>query len=114
LLPDGIGDRFLIARAGVTRIIALIKNLIASGGAQDMGTINLRCEGNLYGRLTDNRWLEVKCKRRACGHRPGTVILHTIDITTGKVVKTDCFAEPRNRKERHNASDQSPASLRTA
>ena len=64
-----------------------------------MPTIDLRCGNNLYGRLTDNRWLEVKCKRRACGYVKGMLILHTIDITTGKVVKTQKFKEPPTRKE---------------
>lgn len=59
-----------------------------------MPTIDLRCGNNLYGRLTDNRWLEVKCKRRACGYVKGTLILHTIDITTGMVVSTHKFKEP--------------------
>lgn len=59
-----------------------------------MPTIDLRCGNDLYGRLTDNRWLEVKCKRRACGYSKGTIVLHTIDITTGKVVRTKRYSEP--------------------
>lgn len=62
-----------------------------------MATISLRCDHTLFGRLTDNRWLEVKCKRRACGYVKGTVILHTIDIQTGEVVSTKNFADPRLR-----------------
>lgn len=65
-----------------------------------MATINLRCSTDLYGRLTDNRWLEVKCKRRACGYAKGRVVLHTIDITTGKVVRTQKFSEPPTQKGR--------------
>lgn len=64
-----------------------------------MATIDLRCETDLYGRLTDNRWLEVKCKRRACGYVKGTLVLHTIDITTGKVVRTQKFKEPHPTKK---------------
>jgi hypothetical protein len=80
-----------------------------------MSTIDLRCGTTLHGRLTDNRWLEVKCKRRACGYAKGMVILHTIDITTGEVVKTDHFAEPSTQKRRRqDASHQSPASVRSA
>lgn len=79
-----------------------------------MATIDLRCGANLYGRLTDERWLEVKCKRRACGYDKGMVILHTIDIQTGEVVKTDRFAEPRNRKEESNASHHAPAAVRAS
>ena len=61
-----------------------------------MPALDLRCDNTLHGRLTDNRWLEVKCKRRACGFVKGTVVLHTIDITTGEVVCTQRFAEPKN------------------
>lgn len=76
--------------------------------------MELRCEGTLYGRLTDNRWLEVKCKRRRCGFKPGIIILHTIDTTTGKVTRTKIFAEPKRKKENQHAADNSSASLRTA
>lgn len=64
-----------------------------------MAQIPLRCDHTLFGLLTDNRWLEVKCKRRACGYVKGTVVLHTIDIHTGGVVKTKRFADPRKQKE---------------
>lgn len=80
-----------------------------------MGTIDLRCSNTLYGRLTDNRWLEVKCKRRACGYVKGTVVLHTIDITTGEVASTRRFADPKNtRKEQGHAPDHQPATVRSA
>ena len=80
-----------------------------------MSTIDLRCSNTLYGRLTDNRWLEVKCKRRACGYSKGTVVLHTIDIISGEVVSTRRFSDPRNsRKEQGNAPDQQPPAVRTA
>lgn len=80
-----------------------------------MSTIDLRCGTTLHGRLTDNRWLEVKCKRRACGYVKGTVVLHTIDILTGEVVKTDKFADPSTQNRRgHNASHHHPAAVRTA
>jgi hypothetical protein len=65
-----------------------------------MIALELRCEGTLHGRLTDSRWLEVKCKRRVCGSSPGNVVLHTIDLETGKVVKTQVFADPKITKER--------------
>jgi len=60
----------------------------------------LRCEGTMFGILSDDRQtLEVKCKRRSCGAEKGSVILHTISLDTGQVVKTERFAEPRLRKE---------------
>lgn len=79
-----------------------------------MSTVDLRCGGTLHGRLTDNRWLEVKCKRRVCGYRQGMVILHTIDIATGEVVQTKKFAEPVNKKENQHAADNSRTAIRAS
>lgn len=81
-----------------------------------MATIDLRCEGpTLHGRLTDSRWLEVKCNRRACGYAKGKIVLHTIDILTGEVTETKIFADPSTQKRRrHNASHQSSASIRAS
>lgn len=79
-----------------------------------MSTVDLRCEGTLHGRLTDNRWLEVKCKRRQCGYRKGIVVLHTIDLHTGKVTQTKEFAEPTTRKGRANAPHNAPPAVRSA
>jgi len=54
----------------------------------------------MYGILSDDRQsLEVKCKRRSCGAGKGIIILHTISLDTGQVVKTERFAEPHQRKE---------------
>lgn len=62
-------------------------------------TTELRCEGMLYGILSDDhKTLEVKCKRRGCGARKGIVVLHTISLDTGKVISTQRFAEPQTRK----------------
>jgi hypothetical protein len=58
----------------------------------------LRCEGTMHGKLLDENHLEVKCGRRACGARPGVVVLHTFDLTTSEYV-TRRFADPRNSKK---------------
>lgn len=79
-----------------------------------MATIELRCEGTLHGRLTDNRWLEVKCKRRSCGSHPGNVVLHTIDIQENRVVKTQIFANPKPQRRNQNAVDSSTAAVRAS
>jgi hypothetical protein len=60
----------------------------------------LRCGGTMHGILSDDRkHLEVKCKRRTCGAKPGVVVLHTLSLETGRVVKTSRFNEPRSRKD---------------
>lgn len=63
-------------------------------------TTQLRCEGNLYGVLSDDHLtIEVKCKRRSCGAAPGVIVLHTIELATGQVKETKRFREPQLRKE---------------
>jgi hypothetical protein len=79
-----------------------------------MSTVDLRCEGTLHGRLTDGRWLEVKCKRRSCGYAKGTVILHTIDLHTQEVVSTKKFSEPKNQKEEAHASHNARTAVRAS
>lgn len=79
-----------------------------------MSTVDLRCDGTLHGRMTDGRWLEVKCNRRICGYRKGTVILHTIDLQTGEVVSTKKFAEPRKQKEGQHAADNASPAVRAS
>lgn len=64
--------------------------------------VELRCSGTLHGIMSDDgQHLEVKCKRRGCGARKGVVVLHTLSIKTGKVVKTVRFRQPEQppRKE---------------
>lgn len=58
--------------------------------------IELRCEGNLYGVYdAEKHTLEVRCKRRAHGARPGIIVLHTISLETGKVVGDRKYKDPR-------------------
>jgi len=57
--------------------------------------VELRCPGTLHGIIQDDgKHVEVKCKRRGCGAKPGVIVLHTISIETGKVVKTSRFRQP--------------------
>ena len=58
-------------------------------------SIHLRCEGTLFGIISDDgTTIEVKCKRRKCGAQPGVVILHTLSLQTGQVIQTKRFSEP--------------------
>ena len=59
----------------------------------------LRCNGTLYGIISDNgETIEVKCKRRGCGASADVVILHTILLKTGQVIETKRFSQPSFRK----------------
>lgn len=63
----------------------------------------LRCEGNLYGILSDDhQTIEVRCKRRGCGAAPGVVVLHTILLSSGEVADTKRFREPRDTGKSHS------------
>jgi hypothetical protein len=57
--------------------------------------IELRCQGSLLGKFDPVKLqIEVACRRRCCGKRPGVVVLHTIDLTSGEVVDTKSYADP--------------------
>lgn len=80
----------------------------------------LRCGGTMHGILSeDNRYLEVKCKRRGCGAGPGVVVLHTFDLQAGgKLVKTNKYRDPQrassqDRKGRQHASHRKQSPVRT-
>jgi hypothetical protein len=57
--------------------------------------IELRCPGTMHGRIDPERMIiEVKCKRRGCGHGPSTVVIHTFSLETGLMTSTRRFREP--------------------
>lgn len=56
--------------------------------------VELRCPSTMHGKLQDD-FIEVKCRRRSCGFKAGTVVLHRFDIHTGALVDTKRFADPR-------------------
>lgn len=73
----------------------------------------LRCEGNtIHGRMLNDTTLEVKCKRRRCGVKPGVVVLHTFNIATGDLIETKKYADPR--KDIANGSSEPVASIRAS
>lgn len=75
--------------------------------------MELRCEGTMHGRLdVEKLTLEVKCKRRKCGVQPGVVVLHTFDLTTGELINTKQFADPR--RDVKNGSSSLRSAVRTA
>lgn len=72
----------------------------------------LRCGTTLHGRMMNEFMLEVKCKRRACGHTAEVVVLHSFDIRTGKLIGTRKFANPR--KEVTHGTTESIAAIRAS
>jgi hypothetical protein len=46
--------------------------------------MDLRCaNGTLLGVLLPDGVLEVACRNRRCGKRPGVIVLHRFDVRTG-------------------------------
>lgn len=68
--------------------------------------IELRCGNTMHGKLdVVSDQLEVKCGRRSCGAKRGVIVLHTFDLSTGNMVRTDLFADPVRNEDPHHASD---------
>lgn len=55
--------------------------------------MQLRCDHKLHGHI-DGNVLEVGCQSRFCGKRPGIVVVHRFDVTTGKLIETKRFKDP--------------------
>lgn len=64
--------------------------------------MELRCEYKLHGIISAGK-LEVRCDSRLCGKIPGVVVLHTIDLETGKV-ETTRYQEPPGSKVKERRS----------
>lgn len=48
----------------------------------------------MHGILRTATRLEVQCTRRRCGKERGIVVLHTFDLETGALVKTERYKNP--------------------
>jgi hypothetical protein len=58
--------------------------------------MDLRCDNGIkFGELDpEELTLEVKCRSRLCGARPGVVVIHEFDLLTGKELRTRTFRDP--------------------
>ena len=78
--------------------------------------MELRCQHKMHGVVIQpgDAVVEIKCYSKFCGHRPGVIVLHRFDCTTGELVETKKYKDtPRVTKERSNALGQR-ASVRSA
>lgn len=64
----------------------------------------LRCDNKLHGIIVEPSVIEVRCGSRFCGAGKDVVVLHRFDVVTGKLIKTERFKEPNQRKEVRDAS----------
>lgn len=66
---------------------------------------DLRCDGTMHAKLDlDSHTLEVKCGRRRCGAGPDVVVLHTFNLSTGEMISTRRFANPRKEDDTDDTS----------
>lgn len=65
--------------------------------------MELRCESKKHGEM-DGEFLEVQCRSRFCGYRPGIVVIHRFDVRTGDLKNTRLFREPPEKLEVNNAT----------
>ena len=63
--------------------------------------MQLRCSSRLHGEV-DGDTVEVSCRSTFCGAGKGTVVLHTFNIKTGALVKTERFRNPGKESSNGN------------
>jgi hypothetical protein len=59
--------------------------------------MDLRCENGIKFAELDGNVLSVKCRSRLCGAKPGTVVIHEFDTTSGDQLRTRVFRDPAVR-----------------
>lgn len=76
--------------------------------------MDLRCPSKKHGVVIEPgpAVVEVTCNSRFCGSVPGTTVLHRFDTSTGDLVETQKFKNPR--KVQAHAADHSAAPVRSA
>lgn len=57
--------------------------------------MDLRCDSKKHGEVHEPAVIEIKCDSRFCGARRGVVVIHRFDTTTGKLIGTSQFRNPR-------------------
>lgn len=72
--------------------------------------MELRCPNGIkFGELS-KEFVEVKCRSRRCGARPGVVVLHRFSVATGNLLQTRRFRDPAfEDKEEADACRYKPA-----
>lgn len=56
--------------------------------------MEFRCANSLHFKIVGNQ-IETKCRSKRCGAGRGNVVLHRFDLTTGELVETQHFKDPK-------------------
>lgn len=76
---------------------------------------DLRCaSGTLFAVVTGDSEVEVRCRKPACGYRPGVLVLHRFDIRTGAVLGTKVYQDAVLLKEEVSGTDRHSVAVRSA
>lgn len=76
--------------------------------------MELRCGTWILHGVVEDGTIEVSCKSRRCGKRPGIVILHRFDLNTGKMLGTRRFQNPPTERGEINGTSSSSTTVRSA
>jgi len=78
--------------------------------------MELRCESQiLHGRVWDGTGtLEVACRSHWCGKRPGVLVRHRFDLSSGEILSTDLYKDPMKLKKEEGNASRERVPVRTA
>ena len=76
--------------------------------------MDLACPAKKHGVVIEpgNGVVEIACNSRFCGSVAGVTVLHRFDISTGTLVETKQYKNPRKGKQ--DATHHHPAAVRSA
>ena len=78
-----------------------------------MAPIELRCPNGIKFAELTGEFIEVKCRSRRCGARPGVVVIHRF-THQGSFIETKQYRDPAFRNEVNNHATRNSTSLRSA
>lgn len=75
----------------------------------------LRCDSfKLHAIVTDQGLIEIQCRDKRCGYKPGISILHRFNPESGELISTLKFNDPPRKGENKDGFASRNDSLRSA
>jgi hypothetical protein len=74
----------------------------------------LRCDNGILFGIVEERFLDVKCRSRRCGHEAGVVVIHRFDLGSGDLQGTRKFKDPTKKGGMSDGASRHRPSLRSA
>jgi hypothetical protein len=61
--------------------------------------IELRCGAKLHGIMDErNHAIEIRCRSKFCGYRPGVVVVHRFSTLDWELIDTRVFRDPNKER----------------